>query len=29
VLWLRPNDGHISVLRSAPAALEWLAARVS
>ena len=28
-LWLRPADGHISVLRSAPAALEWLAARVS
>lgn len=25
-LWLRPDDGHISVLRSAPAALEWLAA---
>lgn len=23
-LWLRPDDGHISVLRSAPAALEWL-----
>jgi pimeloyl-ACP methyl ester carboxylesterase len=24
-LWLRPDDGHISILRSAPAALEWLA----
>ena len=24
-LWLRPDDGHISVLRSAPDALEWLA----
>lgn len=24
-LWLRPADGHISILRSAPAALEWLA----
>jgi pimeloyl-ACP methyl ester carboxylesterase len=24
-LWLRPGDGHISVLSSAPAALEWLA----
>ena len=23
-LWLTPDDGHISVLRSAPAALEWL-----
>jgi hypothetical protein len=23
-LWLRPDDGHISVLRSAPAALGWL-----
>ena len=23
-LWLRPDDGHISVLRSAPAAIEWL-----
>ena len=28
-LWLRPDDGHISVLHSAPAALEWLATRVS
>lgn len=27
-LWLRPDDGHISVLRAAPAALEWLAALV-
>jgi pimeloyl-ACP methyl ester carboxylesterase len=24
-LWLKPDDGHISILRSAPAALEWLA----
>jgi pimeloyl-ACP methyl ester carboxylesterase len=24
-LWLRPDDGHISVLHSAEAALEWLA----
>jgi hypothetical protein len=23
-LWLRPGDGHISVLSSAPAALDWL-----
>lgn len=23
-LWVRPDDGHISVLRTAPAALEWL-----
>jgi pimeloyl-ACP methyl ester carboxylesterase len=23
-LWLRPDDGHISVLSSAPAALDWL-----
>lgn len=23
-LWLRPDDGHISVLASAPAALQWL-----
>jgi pimeloyl-ACP methyl ester carboxylesterase len=23
-LWLRPDDGHISVLRSAEAALDWL-----
>jgi pimeloyl-ACP methyl ester carboxylesterase len=23
-LWLRPDDGHISVLAAAPAALEWL-----
>jgi pimeloyl-ACP methyl ester carboxylesterase len=27
-LWLRPEDGHISVLRSAPAALEWVRARL-
>ena len=26
-LWLTPDDGHISVLRSAPHALEWLGAR--
>jgi pimeloyl-ACP methyl ester carboxylesterase len=26
-LWLRPGDGHITVLRSADAALEWLAQR--
>jgi pimeloyl-ACP methyl ester carboxylesterase len=26
-LWLRPDDGHISVLAAAPAALEWLAGR--
>lgn len=26
-LWLRPDAGHISILRSAPAALEWLAER--
>jgi pimeloyl-ACP methyl ester carboxylesterase len=25
-LWLRPDDGHISVLNAAAAALEWLAA---
>lgn len=25
-LWRRPNDGHISVLNSAPAAMEWLRA---
>lgn len=23
-LWLRPDDGHISILSSAPAALEWI-----
>lgn len=23
-LWLRPGDGHLSILRSAPAALEWM-----
>ena len=28
-LWLQPEDGHLSVLHSAPAALEWLAARLS
>ena len=26
-LWVRPQDGHISILKSADAALEWLAAR--
>jgi len=26
-LWLRPADGHISVLRHAPEALDWLSAR--
>ncbi|MGW1327826.1 alpha/beta fold hydrolase [Streptomyces antibioticus] len=26
-LWLRPGDGHISVLAAGPAALEWLAER--
>ena len=26
-LWLRPEDGHITVLRAAEAALEWLAGR--
>ena len=26
-LWLEPDDGHISVLRTAPAALEWLVKR--
>lgn len=25
--WSRPDDGHISILREAPAALEWLVAR--
>jgi pimeloyl-ACP methyl ester carboxylesterase len=28
-LWLRPDDGHISVLSSAEDALAWLAARVN
>jgi hypothetical protein len=23
-LWLRPDDGHISVLHAAEAALDWL-----
>lgn len=27
-LWLRPDDGHISVLAAAESALEWLAERV-
>jgi pimeloyl-ACP methyl ester carboxylesterase len=26
-LWLRPEDGHISVLSSAEAAMDWLLAR--
>lgn len=26
-LWLRANEGHISILREAPAALEWLVER--
>jgi hypothetical protein len=26
-LWLRPDDGHISVLRSSEAAMEWLLER--
>jgi pimeloyl-ACP methyl ester carboxylesterase len=28
-LWLRPDDGHITVLRCAEAALEWLLAKAS
>lgn len=28
-LWLRPDDGHISVLSSAPAAMDWLKERHS
>jgi pimeloyl-ACP methyl ester carboxylesterase len=28
-LWLRPDDGHISVLKSSPAAIEWLWEKVS
>ena len=28
-LRVQPDDGHISVLGSAPAALEWLAARAA
>lgn len=27
-LWLRPDDGHVSVLSSAPAAMEWLLERM-
>jgi pimeloyl-ACP methyl ester carboxylesterase len=23
-VWLRPDDGHVSVLSSAPAAMRWL-----
>jgi len=26
-LWLRPGEGHVSVLRTAPAALDWLVER--
>jgi pimeloyl-ACP methyl ester carboxylesterase len=26
-LWLRPRDGHISVLRAVPVAMDWLAAQ--
>jgi pimeloyl-ACP methyl ester carboxylesterase len=26
-LWLRPGDGHVSVLGAAPAVLDWLLAR--
>ena len=25
-LWLRPRDGHISILDAAPVALDWLLA---
>jgi len=28
VLWLKPTDGHISILNSAPAALDWLRAHI-
>ena len=28
-LWLRPDDGHVSVLAAAPDAMDWLAARRS
>ena len=28
-LWLRPGDGHISVLSAGPAALDWLASHAS
>jgi pimeloyl-ACP methyl ester carboxylesterase len=28
-LWLRPHDGHISVLHAVPVALDWLRAQVS
>lgn len=28
-LWLRPDDGHVSVLSAAPAALAWLAERTA
>lgn len=27
-LWRRPDDGHISILHSSPAAMEWLRAKV-
>jgi pimeloyl-ACP methyl ester carboxylesterase len=26
-LWLRPRDGHVSVLAALPVALDWLLAR--
>ncbi len=26
-LWLRPHDGHVSVLRAVPVAMDWLAAQ--
>jgi hypothetical protein len=26
-LWLRPTDGHVSVLDAVPAAMDWLLAR--
>ena len=26
-LWLRPRDGHVSVLRACPVAIDWLRAR--
>jgi pimeloyl-ACP methyl ester carboxylesterase len=27
-VWLRPGEGHVSVLRAAPAALDWLVERI-
>ena len=26
-LWLRPNDGHVSILDACPLAMDWLKAR--